>query len=265
MSDATPRTIVSPVSASATSENTNPARPIEQSIDQSGLSAGFESGVDIFDDVIGGLSHRPNGADEWFTEENVTTATVTYDLGALYDVDRIALWNEDSVGFNLAQVSVSTDGTSFTPIGSIAPENSQIGSYDADLFDLAFTGRYLRLDITDAPQEGDSNQSFLSQRAGIGEIAVSAVLVVPDPYRDGFATGDDGWRITADGQDAVWQPTGARPTAICRPPTAPPAMSGFSRPRSRFQAITRPMPADRSTIRCFRPGWTSNSTMSTRN
>lgn len=210
MSDATPRTIVSPVSASATSENTNPARPIEQSIDQSGLSAGFESGVDIFDDVIGGLSHRPNGADEWFTEENVTTATVTYDLGALYDVDRIALWNEDSVGFNLAQVSVSTDGTSFTPIGSIAPENSQIGSYDADLFDLAFTGRYLRLDITDAPQEGDSNQSFLSQRAGIGEIAVSAVLVVPDPYRDGFATGDDGWRITADGQDAVWQPTGGK-------------------------------------------------------
>lgn len=174
MSDGTARAIVSPVAATATSENADPNRPVELSIDQSGLGAGFESGVDRFDDVIGGLTHAPNGADEWFTAEGVTTATVTYDLGATYDVDRIALWNEDSAGIAGAELSVSTDGVSFAPVGTIAPENNQIGSYGAEVFDLGFTGRFLRLDITDAPQEGDSNQAFFSERAAIGEIAVSA-------------------------------------------------------------------------------------------
>ena len=32
----------------------------------------------------------------------------------------------------------------------------------------------------------------------------------PDPYRDGFAASDDGWRITADGQDAMWIATGGK-------------------------------------------------------
>ena len=38
----------------------------------------------------------------------------------------------------------------------------------------------------------------------------------PAPYRDGFATGDDGWRITADGQDAVWVPTGGKTNGYLR-------------------------------------------------
>ena len=38
----------------------------------------------------------------------------------------------------------------------------------------------------------------------------------PAPYRDGFATSDDGWRITADGQDAVWVPTGGKTNGFLR-------------------------------------------------
>jgi hypothetical protein len=169
--------ILSPVAAVATSSTTD--RPVERSIDQSGLGSGFESGVDIFDDVIGGIRHAPTGSDEWFTAEGITEATVTYDLGRIHQVEKVALWNEDSVGFASAEASVSIDGASFTPLGTIAPANNQIGSYGAEVFPLPFAARYLRLEIEEAPQEGDSNTSFFSQKAGIGEIAVAALPVAP--------------------------------------------------------------------------------------
>ena len=35
---------------------------------------------------------------EWFSNSGTTAAVVTYDLGAVITIDRLALWNEESSG-----------------------------------------------------------------------------------------------------------------------------------------------------------------------
>lgn len=150
--------------------------------DQSGLSAGFTSGVTDFDTYLAG---NPTHTDsypgfEWFSIEDVTAGTIVFDLGADYLVDRFALWNEEYTG--LASVTVTTslllDFSSSAGGGTHNPANSPLGSgYPAEVFALdggARATRYVKLDLT-GPQPG-----FLYNGLSMGEIAFS-VNPVPEP------------------------------------------------------------------------------------
>ena len=65
----------------------------------SGLSINFDSGVDDFDDYIGQIPrHNLSSAGEWFSEVDVESVTIDYDLGDVFVIDRIAFWNEESAG-----------------------------------------------------------------------------------------------------------------------------------------------------------------------
>lgn len=55
-------------------------------------------------------------ADEWFSAIGTTTATVTYDLGSVFTLDRLALWNEDFTGIGNFNILSSTDGVNFSTI-----------------------------------------------------------------------------------------------------------------------------------------------------
>lgn len=178
--------ILSPVSATASSTAIPvTAYSIDHTIDQQGLSASFGSGFTDFDTYLAGSPfHSSFAANQaWFTDLDVTTAVVTYDLGALYLVNRLALWNEVFAGIQSFNVLASDDNVTFNPVVSgLTPTNhpSSDTTYLADVFALNIpAARYIRFDMTNCPQ-ADSTYNGCS----IGEAAFEvgeAVLGAPVP------------------------------------------------------------------------------------
>lgn len=174
--------ILSPVSATASSEFSS-GYSINYTIDQSGLSTGFNSGVDDFDDY---LALNPTHTlialgNEWFTPDGVTNATVTYDLGNLFNINRLALWNEETSGIGSFDISVSTDNINyFNVASSLNPFDNPLADYPAEVFSFgASNARYVRFDISDCPQPNPGG--FIG--CGIGEVAFGTVgtTEVPEP------------------------------------------------------------------------------------
>jgi hypothetical protein len=155
----------------------------------------FTSGVTLFDDYIGGMLggiplHTPtfisgNGTTyEWFTEEGSTSATVTYDLGRVRSINRLALWNENDSGIGLLDLLWSSDGVNFFSLASnLLPTNHPgmppVG-YAPDTFSFADTdARFVRFEMSRCPQDDGDPNTF--QGCAIGEVAFAAAPPPPDP------------------------------------------------------------------------------------
>jgi hypothetical protein len=146
---------------------------------QAGLSAGYTSGVTDFDTYIGSdPTHDPAHPDHaWLSEAGKSSARIDFDMGAEYEIARIALWNEPKWG--IATVDVSTSNTSdfstSTSVGSFTPtDNPSSVAYLADVFVLTevTSARYVRLDVTKA------SGLYIS----MGEVAFDAGLAaIPEP------------------------------------------------------------------------------------
>ena len=80
---------------------------IGNTIDHSGLSTNFISGVSDFDAYLAGNPMHTSLADhnEWFSQLGVTQASIIYDLGSVKTVDRLALWNEEFSGFGTGRIT----------------------------------------------------------------------------------------------------------------------------------------------------------------
>jgi hypothetical protein len=148
-----------------------------------GLLTNFVSGVDDFDTY---LALNPShsflfSGNEWFSNLGNRSTTVTYDLGSVLNIDRLALWNEDSVGIGNLNLSYSTDGNSFSSLASgLMPSDNPINTnYQAQVFSFAATNaRYVRFDASGCPQSG--TVTFCA----IGEVAFSGsplTTAVPEP------------------------------------------------------------------------------------
>jgi hypothetical protein len=171
--------IISPISATI-----NVGGPgfgsINDTLNQQGLTSGFTSGVTNFDAYLATtpLHTIVFSGFEWFSNFGTTGATVTYDLGAVIAIDRLALWNEESSGIGTLNLFSSTDGVTFTSLASnLHPTDNPItSSYRADVFALTPTSaRFVRFVITDSPQPNPG--SFPS--AAIGEVAFRVVANNP--------------------------------------------------------------------------------------
>lgn len=173
-------TIVAAVSASATSTN-SPSFDIGNTIDQSGLDTTYISGVTDFDTYIGldPIHTTLASNNEWFTEFGVDSATLTFDLGSSLKLGRIALWNEEFSGFGTGRVSTSTDGTTYSFLGTINPVDSPSDlDYGAQIFSLGMTeARYVELAVSGCPQPDGSPQIL----CGLGEIAFESLPMAPIP------------------------------------------------------------------------------------
>jgi hypothetical protein len=175
-------TIVSAVGVVASSERNSV--PASATIDQSGLSATYISGVTDFDTYIGSNPTHSLLAqnNEWFSDFGNLTPTLTFDLGSVLTIDRIALWVEESSGFTTAALSSSVDGQAFGSLGTINPANPPRGSdYPAEVFGFTATSmQYFRMDFSGCPQPGPNSTNECS----LGEIAFSAAggsTVIPLP------------------------------------------------------------------------------------
>lgn len=179
---ATSSVILSPSAAVASSDQGS-IGDIGNTIDQSGLTKTFISGVTEYDSYFAQsfLLHHPSIVDnEWISGPGDPTPTVTYDLGDIYFIDRLALWVEDAWGIESFDLYYSLDNVTFEfAFTSVPIDNPTLESYPVEQFDLNATARYIRLELTDC--SANASQDL----CGIGEIAFSVNVGVLDVDEDG--------------------------------------------------------------------------------
>ena len=153
---------------------------LTETINQAGLLSNFVSGVTDFDTYLAtNPLHTPVfSGNEWFSNFGTTSASVTYDLGSLTNIDRLALWNEEGSGIGTLNLFHSSDGINFAPLAlGLKPTNNPIdANYPADVFSFASVNtRYIRFDMSDCPQPPGSFSA-----CAIGEVAFRKATV-PEP------------------------------------------------------------------------------------
>lgn len=157
---------------------------LTETYNQAGLLTNYTSGVTDFATYMAGnpIHDFVFAGNEWFSNSGTTSASVTYDLGALYSVGRMALWNEDIVGIGLLDLFGSTDGVGFFSLASgLTPTNNANNvNYGADVFGFGAANlRFLRMDMSGCPQTPNNGTDYCA----IGEVAFEtyAANVVPEP------------------------------------------------------------------------------------
>jgi len=178
------------LSPTAISQNTlgdrSPGVDIGNVIDQSGLSSAFTSGVTDFDAYLGGNpTHSFVAQDnEWFAPDGEFLGNIDFDLGAVYDVDRVAIWNEDATGVSRFELITSLDSAfaASTSFGFFSlTNNPRDADYLADVISLGAvsSARYVRMNLVGFyPDEQN-----VADQASLGEVAfsVAAANDVPEP------------------------------------------------------------------------------------
>lgn len=153
---------------------------LTDTFNQAGLSAGYTAGVTDFDTYI---ATNPThtyifSGFEWFSNSGTTSASVTYNLGGIFSIDALALWNEESSGIGLLDLLYSTNGTNFTTLASgLTPFDNPLADYPAEVFAFgAVSAQYIRFDMSSCPQQNPG--SF--NACAIGEVAFRQASV-PEP------------------------------------------------------------------------------------
>lgn len=176
--------IVSPVAVSAT--NSYPDITFgtpENLINQGGLLSGFVSGVTDFSTYI--ASNPQHGSlsagAEWFTANNASSATLTFNLGSVLSIASVAAWVDEFWGAGDIEVLLSVDDIAYSSVGSFAPTDwdTSVQSYGADVFSFAPTSaQYVQLSLSGCPQP----LSISGGGCGMGEVAFNSVAAtVPEP------------------------------------------------------------------------------------
>lgn len=126
---------------------------------ESGLMVDFQSGVTDFDDYFAqNPTHRVGFGYEWFADYYEYESWAVFDLGAIYDLSRLAIWNEESWGVSTFDVSFSVDNSVFeNAINGLGLTDHPVADYTADLFRFdTVSARYVRLDLHDCGGYGCS-------------------------------------------------------------------------------------------------------------
>ena len=194
-------TMLSPTAVLGTDLGTFDATvPLENMINQSGLDKPFTSGVTDFDEYFttgDPAFGQGNFANNWqsdFTFNLPLTGFVDFDLGAVYTIERLAIWNRSLENI---EILISENlGDPVTSAGNFVLTNhlNFPFSYVPEILELNGTldARYLRIDISSA-YEFDVADDFAY--AIVGEVVVETVSSVPnftaDFDNDGDVDGDD--------------------------------------------------------------------------
>lgn len=167
--------IFSPVSGAI--DNGGPGYgSLADTYNQNGLASKFVSGVTDFDSYLSlNLAHTyAYAGNEWFSNFGTQSATVTYDLGSIKSIDRLALWNEDASGIGRLNLAYSTDNITFSSLAAgLTPANNALNlAYSADVFGFATTNaRYVRFEASECRQS-------VFAACAIGEVAFSISIPV---------------------------------------------------------------------------------------
>lgn len=177
-------TVLAPVSAvsSIGSGDTVNYQPVRM-IDQSGLSAGYVSGVTDFDSYVATTVHlhASFGLNNWSSPIGVRLGSLTFGLGPGATVDRLALWSD---GYGISGIrdftllaSATSDFASASTLGSFTAAVDVNGIAAAQVFAFAPTSdAFIRLQI-----DSVHRQNVLVTY--VGEVAFRQVAIpaVPEP------------------------------------------------------------------------------------
>jgi hypothetical protein len=129
----------------------------DQTINQSGLSANYVSGVTDFSTYVasGPIHTRNNTPPNYAASFSLPPVNVDYDLGSTYNVQRMAFWNypfnfsAGVIGMQVFTSSVPNFSTSFLA-GTFTPVDDGNGDVNhVQVFDVTDSNaRYVRLHIT---------------------------------------------------------------------------------------------------------------------
>lgn len=177
--------ILQPVSASSPTATFIAQGSPTNTIDQSGLSTGYTSGVTNFDTYIASSPTHDSSliATLWLADPNVgSTVDLDFDLGGSYAIESMAFWNRGSNHYSNTRafqllVADNAAFTGATVVGNYSDVNTNTGSFTAVLPEVftfaAITASYVRLQI-DVSQDG---------QVRVGEVAfeVAPQQTVPEP------------------------------------------------------------------------------------
>ncbi|MEM1237466.1 MAG: VPLPA-CTERM sorting domain-containing protein [Pseudomonadota bacterium] len=153
-------TVVAPVSVTTDLDPLSAAYDVNNVINQSGLSTGYTSGVTDFSTYIATNPTEPNGTGFTFAGELRTfSGNFVFDLGGLYSVSQLALWNRGPSLQGIQDFSLYSSDTSGFAGGSLISSftasagvsNSAAASNGARLqvFGFAETqARFIRLEVS---------------------------------------------------------------------------------------------------------------------
>jgi len=144
--------------------------------DQSGLSSGYNPGVDDFSIAVAANSHAVTTPDNSWAS-SILTGTIDFDLGDTFTIERMVMWNAiETWDRHINQFTVFTDTLSnFSTATNVGTFNNPISvtGNNATVFDFTDTvGRFVRIQI-------DSNHGS-SDFTQMGEFAFGA-SAVPEP------------------------------------------------------------------------------------
>lgn len=159
----------------------------DHTIDQSGLSVTYNSGVDNFEDYVS-LAPTHSDASSTFAQSAHDFATdgvdVIFDLGVIQNVSQLALWNFTAGSFGIiTDFEVATSNVADFSAGVTAVGIFQSGGgadpRDLQVFDLTDTNaRYVRITVTNTV---DGFNMGLSEVAFGGTGASALTGPVPEP------------------------------------------------------------------------------------
>lgn len=160
-------TTITPLNASYTSSF---------ALDQSGLSAGYTSGVTDYDAYFAGNpTHVTSGLGTHFLSNSAAPGTIDFDLGAVTRLDGFAIWDwhnsQGGVGVTSVEVFSSTDAAFTTPVSlgvfgfNLVPTTAQTKAFTSQV-----NTQFIRLGLS-----GNGNL------IGFGELAFEQAAVVPLP------------------------------------------------------------------------------------
>lgn len=192
--------VLSPVAVVGTDLGTfDPSASVENLINQSGVTTPFISGTTVFNTYFANpgqvfATSGDGGTNNWTSNFSFTlpvTGYVDFDLGAVYQLNKLALWNRSLKDIRVALRSGINDPEQIVGSFRIGDRQSFSFSYAVDVlpFTGTFTGRYVRLliDSTHLPFPG-SNFAY----AIAGEVALSALPVSSNPPEVGIALQKNG-------------------------------------------------------------------------
>lgn len=150
---------------------------LANAINQTGLSAGYTSGVTDFATYVAATTHDSQPGTDWVA--TAVTGSAVFDLGAVFRLDAAAVWNfggtggDPSFGIDDITLEYSLDNVLFTSIGPFSLTQGVIGVVTpADVLSFAAVDlRYVRMNVL---------SNFGGGSSALGEIAFSA-SAVPEP------------------------------------------------------------------------------------
>jgi hypothetical protein len=154
---------------------------INDTFNRNGLNIPYIPGVTDFDAymALNPIHSLVFAGNEWFSNDGTTNATVTYNLGQVRNINRLALWNEDASGIGVLNLFYSINGLVFLPLAlNLMPPNNPINvNYPATVFAFApVDAVFVRFVMSGCPQPDPGAFSACA----IGEVAFAAAQV-PEP------------------------------------------------------------------------------------